>query len=167
MNSGLVLFRLSIIAAATLVSTAVAGQALQVEVKALDREQVRAFYSARGFSAVALKPYADACILAFTLRNDTTTTMSYRLADWKAGDIPFTAVEIWDERWAKAGVPQPARIAFRWAQLPPEQEFSPGDWIMGMAALSARPKGPFRLTVRYQDDKEQHEFATESLRCTD
>ena len=161
--------RAAAFAVAALISYAAGAQSpeLLVEVKLLSREQVLAFYSARGFSANALRPYADACVLSFTLHNDTATTLRYRLADWKAGDVPFTAVESWEQGWENAKVAQSARIAFRWAQLPPDQEFAPGDWIMGMAALSAHPMGTFRITVRYQGETGAHESATEPLRCVD
>lgn len=144
---------------------AIGAPVLKIEVKALAREQVEAFYGARGFAAEILKPYSDACVLSFTAQNETNKTVRYRLSNWSAGKLSFADREIWETAWVKAKVAETARIAFRWAQFPPEQEFSPGDWIMGMAALAARPSGPFRVTARYEDEDGTHEISTEPVSC--
>ena len=59
------------------------GERDGVEVKAtpLTRPAVLAFYQARGFSAQAISPYADACVFSFELRNTTRKTLRLRLAD--------------------------------------------------------------------------------------
>lgn len=140
----------------------------ELAVQPLARDQVLAFYGARGFDASALAAYADACVLSFTLRNAGRQTLRHRLADWTAGDgVRFRPLAAWDAEWEKRGVPPPARIAFRWAQFPEEQEFAPGDWIMGMAALERRIVGPFRVVARYADEKGEHEIATAAVACAD
>ena len=136
--------------------------------KPLSREQLLAFYTARGFSSAAIAPYAQACVLGFNFGNAGTTTLRFRLADWRAEDgTRFRPPDDWDSVWAQAGVAQAARIAFRWAQFPPEQEFAAGDWIMGMAALERRIAGPFRVIARYTDDKGEHEITSDAVRCGD
>lgn len=129
-----------------------------------------AFYAARGFTAAAIRPYAQACGFSLGMRNGGTVTLSTRLAGWHAIDadgkwIPLHPPEAWDAAWHKADVPQAARIAFRWAQFQAENTFEPGDWIMGMATLEAVPAGPFRLVARYTDDKGSHEIVLDRLEC--
>lgn len=133
---------------------------------ALTRSAVLAFYQARGFPAEAIVPYADACVFSFELQNKTKRTLRLRLADWRAaGSIRFRPAESWEAEWARRNVPEPARIAFRWAQFQSELEFAPGDWIMGMAALERRPEGAFRLTIPYTIGKKKHEITLEQLAC--
>lgn len=142
-----------------------------VAVKAtpLARSAVLSFYLARGFSAEAIAPYADACALSFEVQNNTKKPLRLRLADWRtggaAGSISFRLPESWEDEWTRRGVAGPARIAFRWAQFQAENVFEPGDWIMGMATLAATPAGPFRLVARYSDDKGNHEIDLDQLVC--
>ena len=129
-----------------------------------------AFYVNRGFPAEVIQPYAAACGLSFGLRNAGEAPVDARLADWRAvgadgQQIPLRLPETWEAQWAEAGVPQPARIAFRWAQFQSESHFEPGDWIMGMATLSAVPAAPFRLIARYRDAGGEHEIVVDKLAC--
>ncbi len=94
-----------------------------------------------------------------------------RLTDWYAVGadgqrIALHLPETWDTPWGKAGVPQAARIAFRWAQFQAENTFEAGDWIMGMATLEAPPSAPFRIVARYHDHQGNHEIALDNLACT-
>lgn len=129
-----------------------------------------AFYLARGFTESTIQPYAQACGFSFGLRSHGTTTLVTRLTDWHAVGADGVKValrlpEAWDAQWKKAGVPQAARIAFRWAQFQTENIFEPGDWIMGMATLETLPAAPFRLIARYHDDKGKHEIVLDQLEC--
>ena len=139
---------------------------VKVKATALTRPAVLAFYQARGFSAEAIAPYADACVFSFELQNTTKKTLRLRLADWRAAaSIRFRPAESWEAEWARRKVAEPARIAFRWAQFQSELEFAPGDWIMGMAALERRPDGAFRLVVPYSIDGKKHEITLDQLAC--
>ncbi|MDP2825233.1 MAG: hypothetical protein Q8O52_21440 [Sulfuritalea sp.] len=129
-----------------------------------------AFYTARGFAAEAIRPYARACGFSFGMQNGGATTLSTRLADWRAVGADGRAVHLrlpaeWDLQWARAQVPEAARIAFRWAQFQAENTFDAGDWIMGMATLEAPLTGSFRLVARYRDEKGDHEIVLDNLVC--
>jgi hypothetical protein len=139
---------------------------VKVKATALTRPAVLAFYQARGFSAEAIAPYADACVFSFEVQNGTRKTLRLRLTDWRAaGSIRFRPAQSWEAEWARRDVAEPARIAFRWAQFQSELEFAPGDWIMGMAAPERRPEGAFRLTIPYTIDKRKHEISLDNLVC--
>ncbi|MBI4995546.1 MAG: hypothetical protein HZC22_01315 [Rhodocyclales bacterium] len=129
-----------------------------------------AFYTARGFTEAAIRPYAQACGFSFGMQNGGAATLVTRLTDWRAIDrdgrsISLLLPQAWDAEWDKAGVTRAARIAFRWAQFQSENVFAPGDWIMGMATLEAMPAGPFRLVARYQDEMGIHEIVLDRLDC--
>ena len=115
-----------------------------------------AFYEARGFPAEAIRPYAQACGLSLGMYNGSAATVRTRLAEWQAigadgRTVALRPPEFWDARWNAAGIPRPARIAFRWAQFQAENVFEPGDWIMGMATLDGTPAEPFRIVARIRD----------------
>ncbi len=142
---------------------------VEIKVSALQRDQSAAFYQARGFSAETIAPYVAACGFAFELRNTGKGMVRLRLSDWhaigKAGSARFMLPEAWDAEWERRGAPESARIAFRWAQFPAEQEFAPGDWIMGMATLDRRLAGPLRLTLRFSNQQRQHEIVIDNVTC--
>lgn len=150
------------------VATAAAQAQVTLSAAPLTQEQVSAFYIARGFSASAIAPYAQACVLSFEFRNGGRSSVHFRLADWQTGEgIGFRPLADWDTAWEKHGVAAAARTAFRWSQFPPEREFEAGDWIMGMAALARRPPGQFSLIARYHDHTGYHEIHIDQLSCRD
>lgn len=158
--------RLPALSLLALVITAAQAQ-VTLSATPLTREQVSAFYVARGFSATAIAPYAQACVLSFEFRNAGRSALRYSLADWQAEDgIRIRPIAEWDAAWQKDGIPHAARIAFRWAQFPAQQEFEAGDWIMGMAALEARLPDRFRLIARYHDEEGPHEITLDNLVCS-
>lgn len=129
-----------------------------------------AFYLARGFSEETIRPYAKACGFSFGMQNNGSGMLATQLADWyfigaEGQRIAPRLPEAWDAVWEQAGVPQAARIAFRWAQFQTEITFQPGDWIMGMTTLEESPAAPFRLVARYRDDKGNHEIVLDRLSC--
>lgn len=139
-------------------------------VGALTPQWRTAFYVNRGFAAPVIRPYAAACGFSFALRNEGGTAIATRLDAWRAvgadgTEIALKLPESWEAEWERAGVAQPARIAFRWAQFQSENTFEPGDWIMGMATLAAVPQAPFRLLARYRDSGGEHEIVVDQLDC--
>lgn len=129
-----------------------------------------AFYEARGFTVGQIRAYSQSCGFSFGMQNGGKTSVSSRLADWRAvgadgSSIAFKLPARWDEEWEQAGVPPAARIAFKWAQFQTENVFEPGDWIMGMATLERAPAAPFRLVARYRDEKGNHEIVLDKLEC--
>ncbi|MDZ4254894.1 MAG: hypothetical protein U1A72_20175 [Sulfuritalea sp.] len=144
--------------------------AVTLSANPLDRASRTAFYAARGFAAEAIRPYAQACGFSFRMQNGGAGPLATRLADWRAIGADGRAVRLrlpsdWDQQWARARVPESARIAFRWAQFQAENVFAAGDWIMGMAILEAPLPGNFRLIARYHDEKGDHEIVLDKLAC--
>lgn len=136
----------------------------------LDAASRTAFYLARGFSEETIRPYAKACGFSFGMHNNGSGMLATQLPDWyfigaDGRRIAPRLPETWDADWEKAGVPQAARIAFRWAQFQTAITFQPGDWIMGMTTLEKSPSAPFSLVARYRDDKGIHEIVLDRLSC--
>lgn len=133
-------------------------------------DQLRAFYLARGFAAADAELYATACVFMTVLRNDRTAgEIDFRLADWQL-DLDgerraLPALDDWLARWRQRGVPEPAQIAFRWAQFPPAQAYAPGEWNQGMLAMDLPPGTNFRLIARWQADGKSYEGELTDVRC--
>lgn len=133
-------------------------------------DQVRAFYLNRGFPSGTVERYAGACVYMTVLRNDAAPgEMTFRLADWRVVaegmERPPLPVDEWMAVWQSLGLPEPARIAFRWAQFPPEQEYAPGEWNQGMLATGLPPGGRFDLTARWTVAGKRYEGKLKDVRC--
>lgn len=136
----------------------------------LTRKWRTAFYANRGFAEPVIRPYASACGFSFGVHNGSKAVLEASLPDWQAigadgASIALRLPESWEADWQQAGVPEAARIAFRWAQFQSDITLQPGDWIMGMATLQSPPAEPFRLVVRYRDSGADHEIVLEQLSC--
>ncbi|MEW5787972.1 MAG: hypothetical protein AB1899_08980 [Pseudomonadota bacterium] len=117
-------------------------------------DQARAFYLNRGFSADAAERFATACVYMTVLRNDAAPgEVAFHLADWRVlnggQERPPLSTEHWLALWQTLGLGEPARIAFRWAQFPPEQEYAPGEWNQGMLTTGLAPGAQFDLLARW------------------
>jgi hypothetical protein len=130
------------------------------------------FYEGRGFATSEIQPYAKACGFSFGMLNEGSGAIVTELKSWRAigadgKEIRFRLPEEWEADWRKANLSEPARIAFRWAQFQSDNTFEPGDWIMGMATLTAAPKSPFNIIARFTDTKGEHELHLDKLYCAD
>lgn len=133
-------------------------------------DQARAFYINRGFSAEDVEPYARACVFMTVLRNDGAPgAVEFKLADWRVrvnGTLQSPrALDDWMSFWAQRGLPEPARIAFRWAQFPPEQEYEVGEWNQGMLATGLPAGARFDLMARWRVEGKNYEGMLTDVRC--
>lgn len=133
-------------------------------------DQARAFYLNRGFPADAAERFATACVFMTVLRNDGAPgEVAFRLADWRvvAGGKEKQPLQVdeWMAVWRSLGLAEPARIAFRWAQFPPEQEYAPGEWNQGMLSTGLAPDARFDLVARWSVAGGTYEGKLENVRC--
>lgn len=133
-------------------------------------DPARAFYLNRGFPAEAVERYATACVYMTVLRNDAAPgELSFRLADWSVqstgSERPPYAVEDWMAQWRALGLTESARIAFRWAQFPPEQEYAVGEWNQGMLTTGLPPGSRFDLIARWTVAGKTFEGKLENVVC--
>lgn len=135
-------------------------------------DQVRAFYVARGFDLADADVFAGACVYMTVLRNDTGPgTLDFRLSDWEVRHNEevrsLPPLDGWLAQWAARGVPDAARLAFRWAQFPSEQSYAPGEWNQGMLATGLPPGSRFDLIARWTIADQTYEGRLDDVRCTD
>lgn len=133
-------------------------------------DQARAFYLNRGFGGADAERYATACVFMTVLRNDAAPgVVSFQRDDWRvrvhgvSRRVP--SVEEWLALWQRRGLSDAARIAFRWAQFPPEQEYARGEWNQGMLATGLRPGTVFDLVAHWQVDGKPYEGVLKNVRC--
>jgi len=121
-------------------------------------DQTRAFFLGRGFPSAAADRIGRACVFQTIFRNDGTRPVDYDLDDWSihsgGGGLPLRTRETWDRVWTVEGTGQAARIAFRWALLPTQQHFEPGDYNWGMTSFGLPPGEHFNLSLRIRIDGE-------------
>ena len=134
-------------------------------------DQARAFYQARGFDSDAAEVYAKACLFQTVLRNESGGVIAFRLADWRylTGKRAFRLKlePEWQYEWERRNLPEPARIAFRWAQFPLEQAFEPGDWNQGMMACPLPRGARFDLRFKWRADGKMFESDLKGVRCAE
>lgn len=133
-------------------------------------DQARAFYLNRGFASEDVEAYATACVYMAVLRNDAAPgEVSFRLTDWRVRvegrEQPLLTVDEWMARWRQRGLSEPARIAFRWAQFPPEQEYARGEWNQGMLTTGLPAGSRFDLIARWTVAGKAYEGKLENVRC--
>jgi len=147
------------------------GEGFSVSLTPLSRDQAASFYLARGLPASETERYSRRCVLAATLRNERRSgAIGFRTGEWEAktAEAPARPVRTraqWLEEFEAAGVPEAARIAFEWAQVPDQHEFQPGDWIQGMLAVPVDREAIFDLRLRWRAGGKDHEHWLTGLRC--
>lgn len=150
--------------------TGQSGGDLAIEATPLPRDQGRAFFEARGFSADISARIADACVLRLVLKNRATAKdIRVDLADWRTEHRmqmhPLRLEADWRQEWAQATVSPAAKIAFRYSLLPTAQTLAPGDWLQGMITADLRPGSAFDLRIAWSEDGKQRQTRLRGLRC--
>jgi hypothetical protein len=152
------------------VTWAVQDQGVALSLTQILPDQARAFYLNRGFDPGSAELYATACVFMTVLRNDAAPAeLAYRLADWRieaAGQARgLQPLADWLALWQQRGLAEPARIAFRWAQFPPEQEYARGEWNQGMLAVGLPPGAGFDLVARWSAAGKTYETRLNDVCC--
>lgn len=145
---------------------------IQVRLTQITPDQARAFYQARGFSSAQAEHYANGCVFMTVVRNIGATPIQHRLSDWRyvAADGQPRQIRgkaAWARDWRRLGVPEPARIAFAWAQFPAAQTFAAGDWNQGMTHYSLPRGARFDLRFTWRESSKPRNGKLENLRCAD
>jgi len=130
-------------------------------------DQTRGFFQGRGFSRQVADQIATECVLQTIGKNNSSAStgkksIQYNLQDWKVsvgGHLQGIKLkEQWEREWGDdPQISNAARIAFRWATFPTQQEFEPGgDFNWGMISFGLPPGTAFDLKVRWtQNGKAQ------------
>jgi hypothetical protein len=146
--------------------------ALSLELNQLLPDQTRAFFQGRGFPAPSADELARACVFQVIASNPggVAAAASIDLRRWRIdaghGPTPLPVESTWQPRWATSGVPRSARVAFRWALLPTEQTFHPGDQAWGMLPLGPAPGTTVDLTVVWDEDGTERTARLPAVQCS-
>lgn len=135
-------------------------------------EQTRAFLQARGFDPEMAERYAQSCVLQGIMRNPSEDTwLGVDLSEWRVisehRELPLLLAAEWQERWQAWDVPNAARTAFRWSQLPRQQQNAPGDWFQGMLSIGLPAGAPFDLKVVWYEGERRRERVLQDLQCAE
>ncbi len=117
-------------------------------------EQTTAFYSARGFPAVAVQAIAEVCLLTVGIYNRGDEVVWLEPARWeirtdKGQPVRRITRPEWDAHWETLAVPLAARATFGWTQLPESRDLQPGEPVGGNIAVIP-PTGPFNVTAHFR-----------------
>ncbi len=134
-------------------------------------DQGRAFYVNRGFTLKQAQSFATSCVYMTVLRNeDASGTIHFIRNNWKvvSNGKPhqLKPIKSWLGEYEKLGIAKPARVAFRWAQFPPEQEYEPGgDWNQGMLSVGLKPETIFDITAIWDINSKPYEATLSGVQC--
>lgn len=134
-------------------------------------DQTRAFFLARGFDRDAAEAIALGCVFQTIVGNADPKgrVIDYDVGQWRvhvAGrSRPVRPKSQWQQEWVARGLPEPARIAFRWALLPTRQRLASSDYNWGMSAFDLPPGQAFDLELVWRRGEEERRGMIKALRC--
>ena len=134
-------------------------------------DQVRAFYSARGFDAESVERLATGvCVFQTVFRNESAkNAIEFNLADWRIiatrREQPLKLERDWQKEWEQRGVSAAARTAFRYALYPTEHRYELGDWNMGMTTYALPLGSRFDLRFVWRENGSQREAMLTGVHC--
>jgi len=139
-------------------------------------DQTRGFFQGRGFSRQVADQIATECVLQTIGKNNSSAStgkksIQYNLQDWKVsvgGHLQGIKLkEQWEREWGDdPQISNAARIAFRWATFPTQQEFEPGgDFNWGMISFGLPPGTEFDLKVRWTQNGKAQSHWIKHIEC--
>lgn len=148
---------------------------LKLELAPLTPDQVRAFFSARGFGADDGEHIvATGCVFrsaigsAFTKAGEADVSIA--LSDWRVHPASGAAAgpkvrEDWEAVWKSRGATEEAATAFYWALFPTEQTFFPSDYNWGFLTFGLPVGTAFDLTIAWRTGGKAHATDIRGLQC--
>lgn len=135
-------------------------------------DQSRAFFAARGFPREAAERVARDCVFQTVLGNAHAEgrPVEVDLRRWRVlphgGEARAPIVEgEWDALWQREGLPEAARIAFRWATFPTVQVFEDEDYNWGMTTFGLAPGDTFDLELAWTLDGAPRTARIANMQC--
>lgn len=149
---------------------AVHDRGVFLSVTQITPDQAQAFLLGRDFGHKPAEEYASACVFQAIFRNESVpAAVSSNLANWRIvtphGVRSLKLRADWERQWRAHGVPEPARIAFRWSQFPTSQRFETGDWNQGMISVDLPRGSRFNLRFKWTIKGVSHEGILSGVRC--
>lgn len=131
---------------------------IEIQLNPLQRDQVRAFYLARGFSDEVTQQIESSCVFQAVMSNVSAPadeiSVGVDLSQWKLltpqGMRPLTDKDNWLQKWKEMGASDASNVAFRWATFPWEQTYvQSGDYGWGMILLGKDLPDKFSVVTRW------------------
>lgn len=130
---------------------------------------LRATFAPRGFSDDDIAYLAKGCAFKTVVTDRARTGVSFDLHDWEAitgqDAQKLKLNDAWQQEWEARKVKVLARNAFRWALLPDQQRFEPGDWTTGITTYPFGPGDRFDLKVVWQSNGTTHDAVLRGVEC--
>jgi hypothetical protein len=147
-----------------------AGHGVHLRLTQILPDQLRGFYQARGFGAAETELIAQGCVFQTVMKNEASINpVEVDLTKWwiEADGLKqqLKVEHQWQQQWEKLGVPQIARLAFRWALFPTVQSFARGDWNMGMTMFALPPSTVFDLHASWRAGDQNHYAVVRAVVC--
>lgn len=148
---------------------------LKLETAPLAPDQVRAFFSARGFSAEDTEHIvATGCVFRSAIGSAHVAAnapeVSVAVGDWKVtphagGATAPRTREHWDAEWKQRAVSEDAATAFHWSLFPTEQTFAATDYNWGFLTFGLAPGTRFALDITWRSAGKTFNARMEDLVC--
>lgn len=149
------------------------GQGISIEVAPLYIEPMTAFFLHRGFPYETAKAFTRrGCVFRASIGHagDNPERVRIDLNQWALRHDdqwqPYPTKDHWLRVLEDEDLPQTARIAFRWALLPVDQEYGPSDYNWGLQVLGLPPGATFDLRAVWRRGETRHTHVFENLRCS-
>lgn len=147
---------------------------IKIELNPLQKDQVRAFYLGRGFSASLTERIAQACVHQVVIENvsdpETGMPLEVKLSDWRlddgTGPQALRSKDEWLLEWTASGASAASILAFKWATFPSQQDFKlTGDYGWGMLLFGNQTGETFDLHLKWHTEGGFVEQLVQGLSC--
>lgn len=136
------------------------------------REQMAAFYEARGFPQNAIARISGACFVTAHIKNRSDRVIWLEVAHWTLShdgeEIQRLGADYWQQQWDETGLPQANRSTFGWTSLPEVRDLQPDEPVGGNIMLPGSTTH-FDLEARFYTGKDKRrgmlEVRFENISC--
>ncbi|MCW8914816.1 MAG: hypothetical protein OQK24_03065 [Magnetovibrio sp.] len=150
------------------------GDGLRIETQALVHDQVRGFFTGRGFGDAGLDVLVnEGCFFRSSIGNEATNPKAPHItinqSEWRifvdGEERKLRTRADWLPVWDRLGVDVEQRVAFKWALFPTTQEFAPNDYNWGMITYGLAPGTRFDLELVWHQGGEKRTMRFEGMEC--
>jgi hypothetical protein len=145
---------------------------LSIRVVVRSRDQLAAFYLARGFNQAAVDEILSTCFITPIIRNKTFEVLWLDLDEWRfaRSDTEISRIKrsYWPPRWEAVQLPRAQRSTFGWTLMPEARDLRLDESVGGNVVIPMQD-GPFTLTMHFPTGADRQgpvkTVVFEGLRC--
>lgn len=136
------------------------------------REQMAAFYEARGFPQNAIDRITATCFVTAHIENKSNRVIWLEVEHWMLSsndrEVRRLGADYWQQQWDEVRLPQANRSTFGWTQLPEVRDLQPHEPVGGNIVLPGSTTS-FDLEARFFTGKDKRggmlEVRFENVTC--